>query len=56
VLEGIFDAIKKEENNSVIPNTHYTVLAEEREKYFSKKTKSSSWDEVEQRLNEKYGF
>jgi CO dehydrogenase/acetyl-CoA synthase alpha subunit len=56
VLEGIFDAIKKEESNSVIPNSHYTVVAEERANYFSKKTKSSSWDEVVQRLNTKYGF
>jgi CO dehydrogenase/acetyl-CoA synthase alpha subunit len=56
VLEGIFDAIKKEESNSVIPNSHYTVVAEERANYFSKKTKSSSWEEVEQRLNAKYGF
>lgn len=56
VLEGVFDAINNEDNSSVVPEGHYTIVAEEREKYFSGKRKSSSWEEVEQRLNAKYGF
>ncbi|TRX33254.1 hypothetical protein FNW52_15970 [Flavobacterium sp. ZT3R18] len=56
VLEGVFDAINNEENSFVVPGSHYAIVAEEREKYFSGISKSSSWEEVEQRLNAKYGF
>jgi hypothetical protein len=56
VLEGVFDAINNEENSFVVPENHYAIVAEEREKYFSGISESCSWEEVEQRLNAKYGF
>ncbi|WP_124019489.1 hypothetical protein [Flavobacterium laiguense] len=56
VLEGVFDAINNEENSSVVSESHYVTVAEEREKYFSGQSESSSWEEVEQRLKAKYGF
>ncbi|OUL63083.1 hypothetical protein [Flavobacterium sp. AJR] len=56
VLEGVFDAINQEEINSIIPNEHYNRVSEEREKYLSEKSLGSSWEEVEKRLNTKYGF
>jgi hypothetical protein len=56
VLEGVFDAINNEESLSVVSESHYVFVAEEREKYFSGENKSSSWEDVEQRLNAKYGF
>jgi hypothetical protein len=56
VLEGVFDAINSEENSFVVPESHYAIVAEEREKYFSGQSESSSWEEVEQRLKAKYGF
>nr|WP_315203058.1 hypothetical protein [uncultured Flavobacterium sp.] len=56
VLEGVFDAINKEESSSVVSESHYAIVAEGREKYFSGESISSSWEEVEQRLNAKYGF
>ena len=56
VLEGVFDAINNEESSSVVSERHYAIVAEEREKYFSGESIPSSWEEVEQRLNAKYGF
>mgnify|MGYP006204677107 FL=1 len=56
LLEGIFDSLNAETTTSVIPDSHYTILAEAREKYISGIEASSSWDEMEQRLNKKYGF
>lgn len=56
ILESVFDAIKQDEKQSVIPDSHYNIVAEEREKYLSGELEASSWEEAEQRLNAKYGF
>lgn len=56
VLEGVFDAINQEDVSSIIPKEHYDRVSEEREKYFSEKSKGNTWEEVEKRLNTKYGF
>ncbi|KRD06365.1 hypothetical protein ASE21_19555 [Flavobacterium sp. Root901] len=56
ILESVFDAIKHDEKESVIPNTHYDLVAEEREKYLSGNIEADSWEETEKRLNAKYGF
>ena len=55
VLEGVFDAIKKEENTFIVSNTHYLKVQEERAKYVAT-NKTYSWEEVEQQLKTKYGF
>lgn len=55
VLEGVFDAIKKEENTSIVSDTHYLKVQEEREKYIAS-NQTYSWEEVEQQLKTKYGF
>lgn len=55
VLEGVFDAIKNEENTSIVSDEHYLKVEEEREKYRTT-TKINSWEEVEQQLKTKYGF
>ena len=56
ILESVFDAINHDEKKSIISDSHYDIVAEEREKYISGENKTSSWEEVEQRLNTKYGL
>jgi hypothetical protein len=56
ILESIFDAINHDERKSIVSDSHYDLVAEEREKYISGENQSSSWGEVEKRLNAKYGF
>jgi len=56
ILESVFDAINHDEKKSIVSDSHYDIVAEEREKYISGENKTSSWEEVEQRLNTKYGL
>jgi hypothetical protein len=56
ILESVFDAINHDEKKSIVSDAHYDLVAEEREKYLSNERETSSWQEVEQRLNAKYGF
>lgn len=56
ILESVFDALNHDEKESIVSNSHYDLVAEEREKYLSQENEASSWEEVEQRLNAKYGF
>ncbi|OXA84289.1 hypothetical protein [Flavobacterium hercynium] len=56
ILESFFDAINEDEKNSIVPDSHYNMVAEEREKYMSGEIQASSWEEAEQRLKNKYGF
>lgn len=56
ILESVFDAINLDEKKSIVLDSHYDIVAEEREKYISGENKTSSWEEVEQRLNTKYGL
>ena len=56
ILESVFNAIIDDEKKSNVPDSHYDVVEEEREKYISGANQTSSWEEVEQRLNAKYGF
>ncbi|MDP5201065.1 hypothetical protein [Flavobacterium sp. DG2-3] len=46
--------VNNHEKESVIPDSHYNLIAEVREKYLSGEIQGSSWEEVEQRLNSKY--
>ena len=45
--------VNNHEKESVIPDSHYNLIAEEREKYLSGEIQGSSWEEIEQRLNSK---
>ncbi|MBP4137490.1 hypothetical protein [Flavobacterium geliluteum] len=56
ILESVFAAINHDEKKSIVSDSHYDLVAEEREKYLSNKKEATSWEEVEQRLNDKYGF
>jgi len=56
MLEGVFDAIKNQESLASVSKEHYDKVLEERTLYISDISKLSSWEEVEQRLNTKYGF
>ena len=56
VLEGVFDAINNEETTSLVSDEHYLKVEEARAEYLSKIVSASSWEEVEHRLNTKYGF
>ena len=56
VLEGVFDAINNEESISLVSEEHYLKVEETRTEYLSGTNSASSWEEVELRLNTKYGF
>lgn len=56
VLEGVFDAINNEETPSLVSDEHYLKVEESRAEYLSRTYSTSSWEEVEHRLNTKYGF
>ncbi|WP_163399718.1 hypothetical protein [Flavobacterium fluviatile] len=56
ILESFFDAINYDEKKSIVPDSHYDLVVEERERYISGENQSSSWEEAEKRLNAKYGF
>lgn len=56
ILEGVFDSLNSETKTSSVPEFHYKVLAEARENYLSGIETATTWDEMEQRLNKKYGF
>ncbi len=56
VLEGVFDAINNEESTSLVSDEHYLKVEEARAEYYSGANTESSWEEVEHRLNTKYGF
>lgn len=56
VLEGVFDAINNEETSAAVSDEHYLKVEEARIEYFSEVNSVSSWEEVEHRLNTKYGF
>jgi hypothetical protein len=56
VLEGVFDAINNEETSAAVSDEHYLKVKEARTEYLSGTNSVSSWEEVEHRLNIKYGF
>lgn len=56
VLEGVFDAINNEEKTAAVSDEHYLKVEEVRAEYLSRADSASSWEEVEHRLNAKYGF
>jgi hypothetical protein len=56
ILESVFDAINHDEKNSTVPDSHYNLVAEERQKYLSGQNEANSWEETEQRLKAKYGL
>ena len=56
LLEGIFDAIKTDFSASKVPESHYLVVEEERERYLTETISGISWDDFEAQLLKKYGF
>lgn len=56
VLEAVFDAINNEDAVSVVSSEHYLKVEEARTEYIYGIGSANSWEEVEQRLNAKYGF
>jgi hypothetical protein len=56
-LEGFFDAMDtKEFSQTQVPEEHYQLVRERREKYKSGETEGKSWEEVKAELVKKYGF
>ena len=55
-LNGFFDAMNTTETPSVIPEEHYQIVGQRRQKMLSGESKGVSWDEVKQQLKQKYGF
>jgi hypothetical protein len=56
LLDGVFDAIDADENDSEVPKAHYDMLNEKREDYLKDATKSKTWDEVKQHIKSQYGL
>ena len=56
VLEGVFDAINNDSNNSMVSDAHYLKVEEAREEYLNDKATAISWDDFEKQLLKKYDF
>ena len=56
VLEGVFDAINNDSNNSMVSDVHYLKVEEAREEYLNDKATTISWDDFEKQLLKKYDF
>ncbi|WP_288459855.1 addiction module family protein [uncultured Chryseobacterium sp.] len=48
IFKGIIDA-EEEENNYSVPDSHYDVINERREKYIIGESKSYTWEEVQEK-------
>lgn len=55
-VEGFFDALSAEENNSKVPNSHYDLINESREKYLTGDVQGVSWEELKLQLKSRYGL
>jgi len=55
-LDGVFDAMNVVDSQSLVSEEHYLIVEKRRHQYHSGKTSASSWDEVKQKLKNKYGF
>ncbi|MGF1555445.1 addiction module protein [Paucihalobacter sp.] len=56
-LDGVFDSMNtSKEVPSIVPDDHYNIIEERRRKYHAGETNGSTWEEVKQKLNDKYGF
>ncbi|WP_336734076.1 addiction module family protein [Chryseobacterium sp. VD8] len=48
IFKGIIDAEEEEDNYSV-PDSHYDVINERREKYIKGESKSYTWEEIQEK-------
>lgn len=48
IFKGIIDA-EEEENNYSVPDSHYDVINERREKYIKGESKCYTWEEVQEK-------
>ena len=56
-LDGVFDSINTAtQASSSVSEEHYKIVEERRRKYHAGETSGSNWDEVRQKLRNKYGF
>jgi len=56
-LEGVFDAMNTTTNTtSAVPESHYNLIEEHRNKYISGELEGKSWEAVKRDLKKKYGF
>lgn len=55
-LDGVFDAMTIIESPSKVSEEHYKIVEERRSKYHAGETSGATWDEVKQKLKDKYGF
>ncbi len=53
IFKGIIDAEEQEDNYPQVPDYVYDRIEEEREKYLKGEVKTSSWEEVKERLIKK---
>ncbi len=55
-LDGIFDSMNVVDSQSLVSEEHYIIVEKRRRQYHAGKTNGSTWDEVKQKLKNKYGF
>lgn len=53
IINGIIDVEEQEDNYPQVPDYVYDRIEEEREKYLKGEVKTSSWEEVKERLMKK---
>ena len=57
MLDGIFDSMNAvDDSPSSVSKEHYNIVEERRRKYHAGETKGSTWEEVKEKLKNKYGF
>ncbi|SMP01848.1 addiction module protein [Chryseobacterium profundimaris] len=49
IINSIIDAEEQEDNYPAVPDWHYDVVNERREKYISGESKSYTWEEVKEK-------
>jgi len=51
IINSIIDAEEQEDNYPAVPDWHYDVVNERREKYIRGESKSYTWEEVQEKAN-----
>jgi len=54
ILDGVFDSMTAAEHSYIIPEQHYNLVEERRNKWLEKKACGRSWEEVKKQLKQKY--
>ena len=56
-LDGVFDALDTPpKDSSMVPDEHYNLVEERRQKYHSGESVGTNWEELKNIIKKKHGF